>query len=67
MCAHAHTHTHTHAGAPEHTSILTIQNLIYTVEKMSSRERSEMVEDSSKEQKIWQASSFGKRRDYIDK
>ena len=38
-CKHVCACTHTHAGAPEHTSILTIQNLIYTVEKMSSRER----------------------------
>ena len=30
MCMHTHTHTHTHTQAPAHTSILTIQRLIYT-------------------------------------
>ena len=27
---HTHTHTHSHTEAPTHTSILTIQRLIYT-------------------------------------
>ena len=49
-CACASMRTHTQALA--HTSILTIQSIIY---------RLEMDEDGSTEQKAWQVYSFGKR------
>ena len=37
--AHKHTHTHTHTQAPTHTSILTVQSLIYTQLKTGSKQR----------------------------
>ena len=43
---HIHTHTHTHIEAPAHTSILTIQNLIYT---QNGQQRPEADEDGCME------------------
>ena len=56
--AHAHTPTHTHMHT-QHTSILTIQNLIYTQHRQQGLEAEE---DSSMERKTWQVYSFGKRK-----
>ena len=48
--AHTHTHTHTHtAQAPAHTSLLTMQSLIYAQVKTGSKQRLEADEDSSTE------------------
>ena len=56
----AHTHTHIHTQAPAHTSILTIQNFMYTQLKTGSRQRLETDEDSSTERKIWLYIVLGK-------
>ena len=56
--AHTHTHTHTHTQAPTHTSILTIQSLIYK----AYGQQVEMDEDGSTEQKTRQFYSFVKRK-----
>ena len=52
--AYTYTHTHIHTRAPAHTSILTIQNLIYAQLKTGSKQRLETHEDSSTEWKTWQ-------------
>ena len=57
---HTHTYTHRHTQAPAHTSVVTIQNLIYAQLKTGSKQRLETDEDSSTEQKAWQVYSFGK-------
>ena len=49
----AYTHAKTHKQAPAHTSILTIQSLVYTQPKTGSKQRLETDEDSNTEQKTW--------------
>ena len=50
---HTHTYTHRHTQAPAHTSVVTIQNLIYAQLKTGSKQRLETDEDSSTERKTW--------------
>ena len=61
MHTHACTHTHTHTQAPAHTSILTVQNLMYTQLNTGSKQRLETDEDTSMKRKTWQVYSLGKR------
>ena len=58
---HARTHTNTHMHTlthrhPHNTSILTIQNLIYTQLGTGTKQRLETNEDSSTVRKKWQVS-----------
>ena len=60
-----HTHTHTQTKVPAHTSILTIQTKYTQLKnKMGIKQRLEMDEDSSMEQKTWRVYSFEKRNGF---
>ena len=61
LSAHTHTHTQTHTGTHTHEHMLIIQSIIYTQLKVGSKQRFEMDEDNSLEQKTWQVYSLGKR------
>ena len=65
ICAHANTHIHTNTHMHTHPGTHTHEHSDYTklnlhILKMGSKQRLELDEDSSTEQKTWQVYSFGK-------